>query len=377
VAQGCEWLEAVPVPTGSDGGVERDGGSGDTGAGDGPDGSADEGTDGGTMGGGEGGVPDGSPMALVCVGHAPLTLTFVPITSGDVDSYVWSFGETGQPPVREKTPTHTFVLPGTYQVALTVGGPGGTLTVRPEPPFVRVLSLGLGEVCDTDGQCEEGLRCRCPAPEADGTCGAAMGGRGICTAHCTNDGECGAQGMCADMGVSASWRSPLCVAACDEDAACPKGLLCRSLPSRDQPGMFVQGCFPRVLGDVGEPCLGFDGEPRPDVCMGGLCLSLGVGGYCSAPCGRDTCPRGSACVRLSGGEADTVCLAACGPSPCDHDPGLACEREDLRGALGFEVVDAASPEATYCAPKRCHDEEACDGLRCVAMGEASFCVPGE
>jgi hypothetical protein len=341
VAQGCERLEEWSL----DGGAARD------------------------DGGGRGGT--------VCIGHAPLTLTFVPVASQNVESYVWTFGEPNETPLREDSPTHTFVLPGSFDVTLTVGGPAGTLTVKHVPPFVQVLANPAGWPCDRAEQCESDHQCACPrAAETDTSCPAAFGGRGLCTRVCDQDTPCGVGAACADVGLSAAWRPQLCVATCDAATTCPAGLSCRDLPAADGTGAWVSACFPGFLGAVGVPCLDADGQPEPWTCLGGVCLELGSFGYCSAACEIGGCPAGSECARVGGAGGHSVCLASCETTSCSDDPLLGCEAPDAAGTLGFELVASTPPAgATYCAPRRCATPADCAGLRCADLGGASFCQP--
>ncbi|MCP3915545.1 MAG: PKD domain-containing protein [bacterium] len=59
-------------------------------------------------------------------GSAPLNVAFTNTASGEVSSYNWSFGDgaTSSAP----NPSHTYTTAGTYNVALTVSGPGGSDT---------------------------------------------------------------------------------------------------------------------------------------------------------------------------------------------------------------------------------------------------------
>ncbi len=78
-------------------------------------------------------------------GLAPLTVHFQNQSTGSITSYQWSFsdGSTSS----EQNPTHTFVQPGTYNVFLTVSGPGGSSSVTrqinvtsPVPPTATFTS---------------------------------------------------------------------------------------------------------------------------------------------------------------------------------------------------------------------------------------------
>ncbi len=60
-------------------------------------------------------------------GVAPLTVQFADQSSGTVTSYLWNFSDGST--TTERNPVHTFTTPGTYNVFLTVTGPGGSSSV--------------------------------------------------------------------------------------------------------------------------------------------------------------------------------------------------------------------------------------------------------
>ncbi|MDD3137163.1 MAG: PKD domain-containing protein, partial [Methanoregula sp.] len=57
-------------------------------------------------------------------GQVPFTVTFTDTTTGNVTAYAWDFGDGSSSTVRN--PTHTYLMGGTYSVALTATGPGGS-----------------------------------------------------------------------------------------------------------------------------------------------------------------------------------------------------------------------------------------------------------
>jgi PKD repeat protein len=81
---------------------------------------------------------EASPME----GPVPLTVNFINHSTGMIDSYLWDFRD-GHTSV-EINPTHSFLAEGTYEVLLTVTGPGGqhsasrTITV-----FGQVINYSL------------------------------------------------------------------------------------------------------------------------------------------------------------------------------------------------------------------------------------------
>lgn len=78
-----------------------------------------------------GSPPPGAPVADFTVsqiaGVAPLTVEFTNESYGDISGILWDFGD-GTTSV-EENPVHVFNSPGSYQVTLTVDGPGGTDSV--------------------------------------------------------------------------------------------------------------------------------------------------------------------------------------------------------------------------------------------------------
>ncbi|MDY7076588.1 MAG: C25 family cysteine peptidase [Chloroflexota bacterium] len=59
-------------------------------------------------------------------GVPPLTVVFTSTSTGDYTTSLWDFGD--EITSIQTSPTHTYTVPGTYTVALTVSGPGGSAT---------------------------------------------------------------------------------------------------------------------------------------------------------------------------------------------------------------------------------------------------------
>ena len=57
-------------------------------------------------------------------GNTPLEVTFTDMTVDSVDTWVWDFGDGGTSTLQN--PIYSFTNAGTYDVSLTVGGPGGS-----------------------------------------------------------------------------------------------------------------------------------------------------------------------------------------------------------------------------------------------------------
>lgn len=74
----------------------------------------------------------GTPLT----GTEPLTVTFTDLTTGTASSWSWSFGDLGSSTLQN--PTHMYAVAGTYTVALTATGPGGS-TPETKTDYVTVL----------------------------------------------------------------------------------------------------------------------------------------------------------------------------------------------------------------------------------------------
>ena len=54
---------------------------------------------------------------------APLAVNFTDQSSGNVTNWFWDFGDGGNSVLQN--PTHIYLTPGMYSVALIIFGPGG------------------------------------------------------------------------------------------------------------------------------------------------------------------------------------------------------------------------------------------------------------
>ena len=70
------------------------------------------------------------------IGPAPLKVTFTNLSSGDIDSCLWNFGDGGSSSSCEN-PSHTYTADGIYDVSLAVSGPEGDDTLN-RPKYVWV-----------------------------------------------------------------------------------------------------------------------------------------------------------------------------------------------------------------------------------------------
>ena len=59
-------------------------------------------------------------------GEAPLMVNFTDLSTGEIDSWAWSFGDGGS--ATDQHPSHEYIEPGNFTVSLTVVGPGGDST---------------------------------------------------------------------------------------------------------------------------------------------------------------------------------------------------------------------------------------------------------
>ncbi|MSP17802.1 MAG: PKD domain-containing protein [Myxococcales bacterium] len=302
----------------------------------------------------------------VCRARVPAQLRFVGIAPTVVDTWLWTLGDgttaTGA------TVEHRFEVPGSFDVVLTVSGPGGTARAL-RPGFVRVDAAPVGGACADEAQCAAGLECLC---DADDLCPAPLVS-GLCTRSCSALVPCDDGAVCADLdrsGADGLWRQALCLPACLADADCGAGLHCRELPSAVG---WVRGCFTGwLVADEGAACAAADGSPDAAACASGACLALGTRGLCAGACATDAdCPHYASCAVFSDPLLGARCLARCeGGRSCDTDPWLQCEAPDPTGAFGFTAL----LDEGYCAPRRCSADGDCgpDGA-CVGDGGAGFC----
>ncbi|WP_295883582.1 PKD domain-containing protein [uncultured Thiohalocapsa sp.] len=73
-------------------------------------------------------------------GPAPFAVHFSDASTGDITTYHWNFGDGATSAARD--PVHTYNDPGTFDVELTVTGPGGNDTLT-RPDYVEILPSEL------------------------------------------------------------------------------------------------------------------------------------------------------------------------------------------------------------------------------------------
>jgi PKD repeat protein len=309
-----------------------------------------------------------------CQGPAPLRVQLSAVAPTAIDVYRWELGDGGPdvdagPGPEGPTPSHLYELPGTYDISLTVRGPGGTATVTRRSAVI-VTAAELGARCGREGQCGDSRECVC---DAETTCPAPLAA-GLCSAGCDAETPC-AEGVCANLAAAvpdtpADWQRALCLPGCDAAGACPHGLSCQELPA-GAGGGWVQACFaPGVLGSMGSACKDASGTPNHQACAGGLCLDIGARGACAATCADEACPASSACADAGGPEP--FCLLRCTAAARDGRPdrGRGCAPP---GAPGGSTGREPPRPAGYCAPRACVGPDDCgiDGA-CTAQG---YCGP--
>jgi PKD repeat protein len=284
-------------------------------------------------------MTDGGVATVTCTGAAPLAVTFAPLASGPIHTWAWTFGDGGASSLA--TPSHTFAVPGAYDVALAAAGPGGSASAS-RAGFIVVTPAPLGAACHQGAQCASGS-CACGdlacSPEAS-LCASA------CGATCT-----GAGGACAQLG--GAWDATLCVATCAGPADCPAGRACTAVATSG--GGWTMACLPDgALAPIGASCGG------ASACATADCLAIGARGACSVSCaGGAACPTGTACASF--GNGTSACLPVCDAAhPCGDDPWLACEAPGASGAWGFTGA------SDVCAPRSCSGPSDCPGGACVA-----------
>jgi PKD repeat protein len=78
----------------------------------------------------------GSPTA----GKAPLEVDFTNLSTGDIASYEWDFGDKSAKS-SEENPTHTYSITGQYTVSLMVTGQDGTTDRKVMNSYITVANL--------------------------------------------------------------------------------------------------------------------------------------------------------------------------------------------------------------------------------------------
>jgi PKD repeat protein len=294
-----------------------------------------------------------------CSGAAPFTVTFSPVGTPGLTTFVWDFGD-GSPESSEAAPVHTYTLPGRYDVSVKAGKAAVGTIAAERRGLILVLPIGAGGACDVDAQCASGLECFCKSGSG---CGPAFT-RGICSTPCPT-GFCGYQSVCAVYALPTAGPSdagtpdggnpwmPFCLADCGSGSGCPSGFVCQSFHAGGTGASgWVSGCLPAgAAGDIGASCRTAAGTLDHALCASGYCSPLATNGFCSSICQLPlTCPAGTGCARLPAGQ---VCVPVCATGrPCSGDPSIACQAPIAADAGvdgGLQIV-TGNLSQTYCAP---------------------------
>lgn len=307
-----------------------------------------------------------------CQGMVPLGLTFTALLKQGPAVASWDFGDN----TASQSGTvvvHTYEKPGIYDVILTVGQGSGTVSEQ-KTGWIKVSEASPGAPCKSDAVCSS-KKCIC----IGATCPFPLD-TGLCYKSCEKSSQCssGTDLACVDLSGGSinskePWRAHLCLPTCANDSDCTRsGFNCRLAPGT---GGWRKVCMPSFPYFIGATCTGGSGKLDSGLCLGGKCLAVGAGGYCSAACTAGTCPEGARCVTFNKDSSDPLCLLKCDGSNCSLDPLLACELPAKKGQYGFTVVGSADPAGTqYCAPKFCLADKDC-GLtgKCVL----NYCSPAK
>ncbi len=96
-------------------------------------------------------IPIADFEADILTGDDPLVVQFTDLSTGDISSWAWDFGDGSGQSV-EQNPSHTYNSPGNYTVGLMVVGPSGTDTEEK----VKYINVGGVPVADFSADPKEG-----------------------------------------------------------------------------------------------------------------------------------------------------------------------------------------------------------------------------
>jgi hypothetical protein len=265
----------------------------------------------------------------------------------------------------------------------------------------RLADHTAGKACLTDPDCSPG---KCLQPlrgTAQGVTSAWQAPAGYCSADCSLDADCGADGICvfaaseSSDSVSDAGARGQCMSRCAAASQCRMGYYCvdtngkklESTGSNDQPKATAPGSCQVVApvntltGDsVGMMCA------SDNDCGGGDCSTVDVvfrpfpGGYCAGTCLRDSdCGEAGTCATASGlPGAPGTCFRKC---TSDADCGRAqyrCRKNVL--GTGLQCQPGARPLPDGTSGKACATDNDCGGaaMSCAArsIGGNSMLFPG-
>ena len=317
-------------------------------------------------------------VAERCAGAPPLTLTFSPVSSASLTRFLWTFGD-GSPGSSERAPTHTYVLPGTYDVSLVGAGAAGSVS-RTRAQLVVVAALATGVPCDVDAQCGNGMACLC----GGGACAPTFA-RGLCTSVCPTAG-CGTGTVCATLDVptrgTATTDAGVDVTNDANDATTPSDAAAGDAASADGDAREVSSIDAadaaldatdaatsgatdaRAAADASTSDAAAYDAPAASDAGGGAAVGSTSMPLCLATCATDTdCAVGLVCRALpAAGATQARWARACVP-PILRDVGDSCR--DASGALADGL----------CATGTCADVGAL-GLCSATCGIGLACPSG-
>lgn len=252
--------------------------------------------------------------------------------------------------------------------------PDGTFIDGGPPDSGPVIGDQVGDACTEDGECGDDGVCigdpeflpggycsiACAADEDCGPTGACLdlgGGQAFCFQTCepgTTPRQCRAGYGCGSVGLGSP---PVCVGGCTDDTDCADGSRCDPTAGFTGGG----GCY---LPDaaIGDACASTDACP-----MGGLCIDEAANGWPNGTCAtlgacdpstNTGCPGDAQCIP-NGGQG--LCVDGC-VTAADCRVGYEC-----RGLSGAR-------DRLVCAPG-CTADEHCSGDNVCNIALGSCAVP--
>lgn len=218
----------------------------------------------------------------------------------------------------DEAPFHCAPVAGTCRSG--AGQLGDDCTAQGAAACLSGVCLGFGPsalcsaTCSNDGDCGDGrfrccavtgeegesFDCQTPVGEAGGVCSPLGGGFG---ADCSPGQAPCLAGACLDLGVAR-----VCTAECEDPSECPEGFGCREARRTAPDGGLeaLRVCFPEGGGELGSDC-----SFGPAACESGYCIRKASGNLCTRPC-SDTapCPSGYVCSAESTveGQSAELCV---------------------------------------------------------------------
>jgi len=298
-------------------------------------------------------------VAERCAGTPPLTLAFSPVSSASLTRFLWTFGD-GSPTSSERAPTHTYVLPGTYDVSVVGAGASGSVS-RTRAQLVVVAALATGAPCDVDAQCAHGMACLC----GGGACAPTFA-RGLCTSACPTAG-CGTGTVCATLGL------PRGTASADASVAGDAADAADATTTSDA----ADG--DAATSDAADASDDASSVEAPDAATTDA-AGVADGAASDAPDARDAPAAAEAggADAAAGSMVMPLCLATCA-TDTDCAVGLACRSLPAAGATQARWARACVPPALRDVGDSCRDaagalaEDLCATGACADLGALGLC----